>query len=222
MLENRPKPPTSYSFEQLLGWFGRFTPQFKFRLLSLHRQFDAATFDNFVRDTLRVFRSLIFDLAKVPKGPERARKVYSLVDAELQASPPTGVSCSAGCGSCCKSFPKQITDDEADLLATLVRTGVAPIDLDELKSQAASELHHMRCLFLGQDEKCRIYSDRPMVCRKYFFTSPAAHCSSADEGVTPRIDLMPELIASAAMSLPDNDIGFMPRQLAKRLLDDPA
>lgn len=222
MLENGPKPSTSYSFEQLLGWFGRFTPQFKFRLMSLHRQFDAATFENFVRDTLKVFRSLIFDLAKVPKGPERARKVYALVDAEHQASPPTGVSCAAGCGSCCKTFPKQITDDEADLLATLVRTGAAPIDLDELKAQSASESNHMRCLFLGQDDNCRIYGDRPMVCRKYYVTSPAANCETPDTGVVPRIDLMPELIASAAMSLPDNDIGFMPRQLAKRLLEEPS
>lgn len=224
MLEkNSPSSPTQYSFEQLLGWFGRFTPQFKFRLQSLRRQMDLNSFDLFVRETLGVFRSLIVDLARVNKGPERARRVNALIDAEFRASPPTGISCAAGCGACCKSFPKQITDDEADLLALLVNTGSVAINTTELERQVQTieaegfAATGLPCLFLDADSRCQIYADRPSVCRKYHVTSPASQCAASDGGVVPRIDLMPELIVSAAMSMPDNGIGMMPLQIAKRL-----
>ncbi len=229
MLENgRPSSPaTSYSFEQLLGWFGRFTPQFKFRLQSLRRQLTADQFDNFVRESLSVFRAMMVELARVPKGPERARKVYQLIDQEFRATPPTGISCAAGCGACCRSFPKQITDDEADLLSSLVKSGEAAIDREELTRQVEAlnsndpvlrkSAEGAPCIFLGADNKCGVYADRPGVCRKYHVTSPASQCSTEGQGVVPRIDLMPELIVSASMSLPDNGIGFMPVKINERL-----
>ena len=217
MPEKNPTLNTSYSFEQLLDWFGRFTPQFKFRLQGFRRELDTKSFDAFVRDTLAVFRAVIVDLARVPKGPARARRVYALVDAEFQASPPTGVSCASGCSACCRSFPKQITDDEADLLAELIATRKVVVDTDELLRQSQASDQKAPCVFLDGAGRCSVYSDRPAVCRKYHVTSPRRSCESETESVIPRIDLMPELIVSAAMSLPDNKIDMMAKQLAVRL-----
>ena len=224
MLEKNPKTDsTSYSFEQLLSWFGRFTPQFKFRLLSVRRQLDAVAFDHFVRETLTVFRSVLVELAKQPKGPERARRSFELIDEEHAQAPATGVSCAAGCSACCRSFAKQITDDEADLLVSLVKSGKVAIDLDALSEQAEKvasgqpEASGTACVFLSTEGRCRVYADRPGVCRKYYVTSPKENCADPKANVTPRIDLMPELIVSAAISLPDNGIDLMPVQLAKRL-----
>jgi Fe-S-cluster containining protein len=219
--------PTSYSFEQILGWFGKFTPQFKFQLLATRRALDSATFDSLIRETLSVFRMLLTDLARFPKGPERARRVFALIDGEYKVSPPQAVSCAAGCASCCKSFPKQITNDEADLLALLVNTGAAQIDraiLDEqVRNLTSSDPSRKTsgaksvCVFLGEGDRCSIYADRPGVCRKYHVVSPPSACESESDGVIPQIELMPELIVSAAMSLPDNGIGLMPLQIASRL-----
>ena len=214
---------TSYSFEQILGWFGRFTPQFKFRLLVVRRTLDAITFDALIRQTLDVFRMLMLDLGKFPKGPERARRVFALIDAEFQAAPPQGISCAAGCAACCKSFPKQITDDEADLLALLVNTGAVQINRELLNEQVqklsdpARKPEGEKCIFLGTDDRCSVYSDRPGTCRKYHVTSPRQACESENDGVVPYIELMPELIVSASMSLPDNGIGYLPKQVAARL-----
>lgn len=216
---------TSYSFEQILGWIGRFTPQFKFRLMSMRRQYEMHAFDKIVRDSMEVFRALIFDFAKYEKGAPRARRVFQMIENEYANIPNEKVSCSAGCSACCRTFQKQITDDEADLLAAKVKTGEVPIDLDELlKQSTGSESEANRsalpCLFLDSHQRCRVYADRPAVCRKYYVTSPADNCSQPGAPVTPKIDLMPELIVSAAISLPDNGIDYMPRQLAKRLLSD--
>lgn len=217
----------SLSFEQLLGWFGRFTPQFKFRMMGIRRQLKMNEFDLFIRETLTVFRDILVNLGRLPKGPERARAIYKMIDAEYNAAPPTGVSCAASCSACCH-FKKQITDDEADLLADLVKSGQAQIDLTQLQERIEShELTQQdsepkgtpqACLFLGADQRCTIYADRPSTCRKYHVISPKENCSSDEENVIPKIDLMPELIVSAAMSLSDNGIGLMEEQLMKRLL----
>lgn len=231
MLSKDSRQNTSYSFEQLLGWFGKFTPQFKFRLMSMRRQMDPIAFDNFIRETLGVFRAFLVELSRAPKGPERAKKMFTLLEEEYRTTPVTGVSCSVGCSACCRSFAKQITDDEADLLASLVKSGTVTIDLDKLNQQAnelRSEDPELRkkaelspCPFIGENNRCTVYADRPSVCRKYYVTSPAANCSTK-ENVIPRIDLMPELIVSASMSLPDNGFGIMHMQLADRIFDQKA
>ena len=73
------------------------------------------------------------------------------------------------------------------------------------------------CVFLGVGDRCSVYADRPGVCRKYHVVSPPSACKSESDGVIPQIEIMPELIVSAAMSLPDNGIGLMPLQIASRL-----
>lgn len=227
MLQKPKQPQESLSFEQLLGWFGRFTPQFKFKLMSVKRQLKMNEFDLFIRETLTVFRSLLIELGQTPKGPSRAKAVYQMLDKEYQASPPLGISCSKECAACCKSFPKHITDDEADLLTSLIESKAVEFDqvalmtqINDLSSndpQIRSQGERSPCLFLDHQNNCRIYENRPSICRKYHVVSPKEFCSMEGEAVTPRIDLMPEMIVSAAISLPDNGIDLMPNQLYKRL-----
>ena len=37
-----------------------------------------------------------------------------------------------------------------------------------------------RCVFLGNDDACTIYEDRPAVCRKVLVTTPVVECSRAE------------------------------------------
>jgi Fe-S-cluster containining protein len=117
------------------------------------------------------------------------------------------ITCRAGCGACCRQLVP-ISQIEARHLARLVeqspaerrqraraRFAEAVRRLDEaglletLRHQervTSAEklplgLAYFRlgipCPFL-EDESCSIYHERPLICREYLVTSPAAHCAS--------------------------------------------
>ncbi|MES2857232.1 MAG: hypothetical protein V4692_15290, partial [Bdellovibrionota bacterium] len=139
MLESsnpRKTTPTNFSFEHILSWFGKFTPQFKFKLMALRRETTLEQFDSIMNETMTLFRAFVFDLSTQPKGSLRALRVFEMMDAEGSANPVGAVSCAAGCGACCKTFAKQITSDEADLLSELVISGKVEIDTRLLAKQA--------------------------------------------------------------------------------------
>lgn len=210
---------TSVSFEQILSWFGTFTPQLKFKLMALRRESTPQGFDNVMRESMFVFRTILHDFSREAKGAARAARVHRYLDAEYSARPVTNASCGSGCAACCRGFAKQVTEDEADLLADAVKSGRVEIDRNELRRQAHETTGAAPCVFLGTDGRCRVYDLRPVACRKYHVTSPAENCATEGALVTPHIDLMPELIASASLSLTDNKIGFMSHLLAERLDD---
>jgi Fe-S-cluster containining protein len=211
---------TTISFEQIMSWFGTFTPQLKFKLMSLRREGSNEAFENAMRESMFVFRTVLHDLSRQPKGPERAARAHAFLEGEYAARPVTTASCAAGCSACCKSFPKQITEDEADLLARAVNEGRVEIDRAALRRQAESKSGAAPCVFLDGQDRCKVYDLRPLVCRKYYVTSPQSNCGTEGTSVTPHIDLMPELIASAALSLTDNKIGYLASLLAERVEDD--
>ena len=223
MLE--PKTKTQFSFESLLSWAGKFTPQFKFKMSSARRQLEPDAFDTFVRDTLQVFRQVLCHLAALPPGGARARATFALMDASNDA--PDTVSCGVGCNACCRMFAKEVTNDEADLLASLVKSGEVSIDIEAVRTDARAlessdpdvrrAAQHAACPFLDEEGGCKVYAARPSVCRKYYSLSPRESCATQDAPVVPHISLMPELIASAAMTLPGNDTGLLQSQLVKRL-----
>ncbi|MES2857019.1 MAG: YkgJ family cysteine cluster protein, partial [Bdellovibrionota bacterium] len=93
--------------------------------------------------------------------------------------------------------------------------GKVEIDTRLLAKQAKDAI--APCVFLSEDGRCGVYSARPAVCRKYHVVSPKENCGSDTLPVIPKIDLVPELIASAALSLPDNKIGFMNDLLNERI-----
>jgi Fe-S-cluster containining protein len=133
----------------------------------------------------------------------------SVKAAEQQGKP---ISCCKGCGACCRQ-PVPVSLPEARRIAALVeempeprrsevRAKFAEIErrVDEAGLMSAfldpeslppEQLEPapmayfrlgMACPFLV-DESCGIYEERPLVCREYMVTSPAAYCSAPDERV---------------------------------------
>ena len=149
----------------------------------------------------------------VPNGPVPATAVLpalqGLVNATVGAAE-TGkaISCRKGCGACCRQLvPISRTEGEALLAlievmpeerrtavrarfaaaeAAITRAGLA--DRGERSDREMSVAYfalHVPCPFL-EDESCSIHPDRPLVCREYLVTSPAALCAGPkQEGVTP-------------------------------------
>jgi Fe-S-cluster containining protein len=122
------------------------------------------------------------------------------------------LSCTKGCGACCRQAVP-VSPSEAARLREVIeqmdeprRTRVkqAFADAEERARHAgvydrlveperfsAEELKgapleyfrlNIACPFL-EDESCSIYDERPLVCREYLVTSPAAYCSNPDERV---------------------------------------
>ncbi len=121
------------------------------------------------------------------------------------------ISCTKGCGACCRQLVP-ISDVEAHHLRALVdamppdrrkviedRFAEASRRLQQagLKDYMMAPTGHtpeeatafgleyyeldLACPFL-EDESCSIHQDRPLVCREYLVTSPAANCSRLAEG----------------------------------------
>jgi Fe-S-cluster containining protein len=147
------------------------------------------------------------------------------------------ISCRAGCGACCRQAVP-VAESEARRIAALVeampeprRTAVrarfeaAERRLDE--TALASRMVNMPdgktvievgiryfdlgvpCPFL-ESESCSIYPDRPLRCREYFVTSPAAACAKMVPGTISMVPLsgMPSS-ALFAVGLRDTPEGWL-------------
>jgi Fe-S-cluster containining protein len=143
------------------------------------------------------------------------------------------ISCKAGCAACCRHLAL-ISDVEARALADLVERAPEPrrSDLRARFAAAARRLRDsalidridvagglsadrlmalardyfragIDCPFL-EDERCSIYAERPMVCRRMIATSPAAYCADPDDD---RVQLLrvPMLAAATLLLTSDED-----------------
>jgi Fe-S-cluster containining protein len=139
------------------------------------------------------------------------------------------ISCCKGCGACCRQLvpiaepeARRIRDlvealreprrstvrarfaearrrlEEAGLLETLRHP-------DQWSTDAFNPVglkyfaQHIACPFL-EDESCSIHPDRPMACREYLVTSPAANCAHPSPETIDRVK-MPKSVWSAVARL---------------------
>jgi len=91
------------------------------------------------------------------------------------------VACGKGCSACCK-MNVDITLDEAEYLLAFAKEKHISIDWDKADRQhqitewkLLSEADR-ECLFLDSDGECKIYENRPMVCRKLMVIDTAEFC----------------------------------------------
>ena len=182
-------------------------------------------------DCLRVLALTVDDLRALPPGPDRAREVHRRVDAaqaRFAAQKPQvakAVRCGRGCAHCCRVWVG-VTRDEAALLAERVREGGVHPDRRRLELQRSfaepadfigRPLEDASCAFLGPDGACRVYADRPSICRTVLMTSDPELCREGDltTKVSAVINPYSEVVVSAALTL---DAETDPPALPGRLL----
>jgi len=181
-----------------------------------------ADFAEFLATIRSVADKFTARLLSVPSGTERGDLLHRLMEQTQSAAAGVSVSCRKGCASCCH-YEVEITEDEAAVLAGIVRSGMA-IDHSRLRVQAARERKGAewnevlrpdnRCAFLGEDGGCRVYEQRPSACRRHLVTSPADACSTPGQPIAPVEVFMTEILLSAAFSLD----GVRHASLSKMLL----
>lgn len=200
------------------------TPQLK-SLLSQYKEIlseeEFISFDNEVNRLLLHYINLLSDL---PPGVMRGRKVHELIEEQEQLSSHIKTSCQRGCGACCH-LEVEITRDDAMVLAESLRAVV--VDRGRLRELSKRErldkawaqgfIASNRCVFLGSDNACRNYANRPTVCRKHSVISPAIECEKQGGQPVPKVIPMAEIIMSAAVNLPENDFGSLAKMLQKVL-----
>lgn len=128
------------------------------------------------------------------------------------------ISCTKGCGACCRQIVP-ITQVEARRIARLVEALPEPrrteirtrFDRARRRLEEAGILSKLRdpegfeagdfspfglayfrlgipCPFL-EEESCSIHGDRPITCREYLVTSPAADCADPRPGMLDRVEM---------------------------------
>lgn len=124
---------------------------------------------------------------------DRAKLVHQLVDdcnEEMFNNPLVKQysGCHKGCSACCHT-EVSVTPDEAELLAKRVQEGIT-IDTQKLYVQKqvieSKESFYVLpysqrgCVFLGDEGECRVYDDRPSVCRTNVVLGDSSQCSTID------------------------------------------
>ena len=164
--------------------------------------------------------------------------VNAVVTAAEQATTGAGqeISCRKGCGACCRQLVpvsrsegerllkvieglpagrrNQLAERFAAAEAAIVAGGLA-----ERGGRSDRELSTgyfalgVPCPFL-EDEACSIHPERPLVCREYLVTSPAALCAGPrQEGVTP---VAVPKVSMAARGLQEDGDDWFPLALLMR------
>lgn len=140
---------------------------------------------------MSITQTVVDHLNKIKSSLERARFVHNMVDEynkEVFAHPllKQFVPCKSGCSACCHT-QVSVTDDEADLLADNIANGVE-INPERLEIQAAAgnetsafykiPYQDRKCVFLDEKGACKVYKDRPSVCRTNAVVGEASQCAT--------------------------------------------
>lgn len=173
-------------------------------------------------------RSFIWNnqLSQSKSGPEKARLGYKLFEEEIQKHDLSNVSCSKGCSFCCR-WKVEITDEEAELLAGLIATGQAKVNLQKLEKQAEVDpegstwklpSEATQCVFQDKSGSCSVYENRPITCRKAFVVSAPKLCGDPGQsGVEPLLIPEIELLTSLVWSQTDDDVAPLPHSVWRNL-----
>ncbi len=220
--------PAAPTVDSPLAFMARVTPQLRSAVTNFETTLPAAEFVGLVSVVRSAFEKYRAKLLEFAPGVARGTALHDMMERELSASSQIPISCRRGCSGCCH-YEVEITQDEAAILRDIVLGGLA-IDSNRLALQAARERQSAewrrfgsadnRCVFLAEDGACRIYEDRPSICRKHVVTTPAAACTTEGAAVAPVQVLLAEILLSAALSLENTAFGSLARMLTQSLHED--
>lgn len=140
---------------------------------------------------MAITQSMLKHLEKIKNPREKARFLHNAVDEynqEVFSHPllKTLVPCRSGCTACCHT-QVSATYEEALLLSDYITEGMV-IDQDRLKKQSDKgretesfyqlSYQDRKCVFLSDEGNCRVYHDRPMVCRTNAVVGDSQQCDS--------------------------------------------
>ena len=184
---------------------------------------------------LAITESVMAQLNKIKSTIERARFVHQKVDEynqEIFAHPVLVemMPCKSGCTGCCHT-QVSVTEDEANLLYYNISNGVDIdyhlLSLQNEKGNTTSDYYKLsykerKCVFLDDKGTCKVYNDRPSVCRTNAVVGDSAQCSTdgKEQGPirlvkTSKADMV--IVGAYAWA---NESGTLPLMLSKVLKEN--
>lgn len=180
-------------------------------------------------DLISIVNLTLEALQQLPTPEQRNELVHTMINefnADIFSHPLVKQfsPCKKGCDGCCHT-QVSVTEDEAKILAQHVLDGLS-IDQDRLKLQmeagddsaAYFKLNYpdSRCVFLDEDGACRVYEDRPSVCRTNAVLGSASQCDTS-AGVKPvRLIKTPQAdMIIYAQFLYSNKNGSLPKMVGE-------
>lgn len=143
-------------------------------------------------DFLKLTERIVSKLEKIKKPEARARAVFKELNLAIEKLfrsevVQKAVTCNKGCAGCCHSLVG-VTSEEAELLANKIQRGEVHVDLSLMSTQATVSSNpqawyrlpysQRACPFLDQGtQSCKVYEDRPGVCRSNFAVSDPSFCA---------------------------------------------
>ncbi len=179
-----------------------------------------------------ITRTVVASLKKIKNNFEKARFLHNIVDEYNKevfshSLLKEFVPCKAGCSACCHT-QVSVTKEEAELLIHHIDNGL-DINYERLSKQSEagniSEDYYKlsykdrACVFLDEKGACKVYKDRPAVCRTNAVVGAASQCDTSQSGPLPlRLVKTPkaDMAIVGAYSLTE-DSGALPYMLAKLL-----
>lgn len=166
-------------------------------------------------------------LNKIKSKLEKARFVHNVVDEynkEVFAHPllKEFVPCKAGCSGCCHT-QVSVTADEAELLLQNIDEGIE-IDYNRLSLQAEAgnnsdffyklSYKERSCVFLDEKGACKVYKDRPAVCRTNAVVGEASQCDTNGKAQGPlRLVKTPKADMAIVAAFSETPSGALPVML---------
>jgi len=179
-----------------------------------------------------ITKTVVSSLKKIKNNLEKARFLHNIVDEynkEVFSHPllMEFVPCKAGCSACCHT-QVSVTKEEAELLINQIESGI-DINYEKLLKQSEAgnisenyyklSFKERGCVFLDEKGACRVYKDRPAVCRTNAVVGSSSQCDTSQTGPqalrlvkTPKADMA----IFGAYSVTEES-GTLPYMLAKLL-----
>lgn len=119
------------------------------------------------------------------------------------------IACKKGCAFCCH-INVDATPGEVDMIIEYTRANNIPIDYNRLWRQRGLSMkqrpqsQYSACVFLAEDNTCKIYEVKPIGCRKYFVFNDPKECDAKtnnEDRVKIYADFHLEAIASAIFNM---------------------
>ncbi len=183
---------------------------------------------------MSIVQGVLSILNKLNQSNKRAKFIHQMVDEfnhEVFSHPIVKEMspCKSGCSACCHT-QVSVTEDEANILLDRISGGVV-IDEDLLRRQMVAEnstdkfyrLNYLdrRCVFLDDAGACKVYEDRPSVCRTNAVLGSAEQCDTSKNVQSTRLVLThkSDMVIYASFLFSKNS-GSLPFMLGKRLLEE--
>ncbi len=153
-----------------------------------YKTFQNLSGNNFFK---RISDEIIQMFEKQKDLKKRARVLHDEVNKHIkqdtkEASEKNLITCARGCAACCYS-QVAVTEEDISLLAEHIENGLE-VDFLRLEIQATAQTDPMRwknlkyedrrCVFLNDANECRVYQDRPSVCRTNLVVSHPLLCDT--------------------------------------------